>query len=119
MHEEHIVCKVRQHKYNSYKGQVGKVAPNLLNRDFSTTKPNEKWVTDVTQFNIFGTKLYLSPILDLHDQSLISWNLSDSPNYAQTVDMLEKAFSKIPDGTNLILHSDQGWHTKCMTIVND
>ena len=68
MHEEHIVCKVRQHKYNSYKGQIGKVAPNLLQRDFSTTKPNEKWVTDVTQFNLFGTKLYLSPILDLHSQ---------------------------------------------------
>lgn len=109
MHEEHIVCKVRQHKYNSYKGQIGKVAPNLLQRDFSTTKSNEKWVTDVTQFKLFGTKLYLSPILDLHDQSLISWNLSESPNYAQTVDMLEKAFAQIPDGTNLILHSDQGW----------
>ena len=109
MHEEHIVCKVRQQKYNSYKGQIGKIAPNLLQRDFSTTKSNEKWVTDVTQFNLFGTKLYLSPILDLHDQSLISWNLSESPNYAQTVDMLEKAFAQIPDGTNLILHSDQGW----------
>ena len=109
MHEEHIVCKVRQYKYNSYKDQIGKIAPNLLQRDFSTTKSNEKWVTDVTQFNLFGTKLYLSPILDLHDQSLISWNLSESPNYAQTVDMLEKAFAQIPDGTNLILHSDQGW----------
>ena len=109
MHEEHIVCKVRQHKYNSYKGQIGKVVPNLLQRDFSTTRSNEKWVTDVTQFNLFGIKLYLSPILDLHDQSLISWSLSESPNYAQIVDMLEKAFKKIPDGTNLILHSDQGW----------
>ena len=109
MHEEHIVCKVRQHKYNSYKGKIGKTGPILLERDFSTSKSNEKWVTDVTQFNIFGTKLYLSPILDLHDQSLISWNLSDSPNYAQIVDMLEKAFAQIPDGANLILHSDQGW----------
>ena len=109
MHEEQIVCKVRQYRYNSYKEQIGKVAPNLLERDFSTTGPNEKWVTDVTQFNLFGTKLYLSPILDLHNQSLVSWNLSECPNYAQTVDMLEKAFVKIPDGTNLILHSDQGW----------
>ena len=109
MHEEHIVCKVRQHKYNSYKGKTGRIAPNLLERDFSTTKSNEKWVTDVTQFNIFGAKLYLSPILDLHDRSLISWNLSDSPNNARTVDMPEKAFAQIPDGTNLILHSDQGW----------
>ena len=109
MHEENIVCKVRQHKYNFYKGQVGKIVPNLLKRNFSTTKSNEKWVTDVTQFSLFGTKLYLSPILDLHDQSLVSWNLSASPNYAQTDDMIEKTFTKIPDGTNLILNSDQGW----------
>lgn len=109
MHEEHIVCKVRQHKYNSYKGHIGRIAQNLLGRDFSTTSSNEKWVTDVTQFNLFGKKLYLSPILDLHDQSLVSWNLSESPNYAQIEDMLEKAFCKIPDGTNLILHSDQDW----------
>ena len=109
MHEEHIVCKVRRRRYNSYKGQVGKVAPNLLKRDFTATAPNQKWVTDVTQFNILGTKLYLSPILDLYDESLISWNISDSPNFAQTTDMLDKAFAKIPDNTNLIFHSDQGW----------
>lgn len=109
MHEERIVCKVRQHKYNSYKGHVGKIAPNLLRRDFSAAGPNEKWVTDVTQFSLFGTRLYLSPVLDLYDQSLVSWSISDRPNYAQTVDMLEKAFAQIPDGTNLILHSDQGW----------
>ena len=109
MHEENLVCKVRMHKYNSYKGTVGKIAPNLLQRNFKANKPNEKWVTDVTQFNLFGTKLYLSPILDLYDESLISWNLSESPNYAQTTDMLDKAFEMIPDGTNLILHSDQGW----------
>ena len=106
MREEHIVCKVRRRRYNSYKGHAGRAAPNLLGRDFM---PNEKWGTDVTQFNLFGTKLCLSPILDLYGQSLISWNLSDRPDYAQTVDMLEKAFAKIPDGTNLILHSDQGW----------
>ena len=109
MREERIACKVRQHKYNSYKGQVGRIAQNLLRRDFSTTGSNQKWATDVIQFNLFGRKLYLSAILDLHDQSLVSWNLSESPNYAQVVDMLEKAFCKIPDGTNLILHSDQGW----------
>ncbi|MGN0739132.1 MAG: IS3 family transposase [Treponema sp.] len=117
MHEEHIVCQVRLHRYNSYKGQVGKIAKNLLlagpehkkKRNFSTTKSNQVWVTDVTQFNIMGRKLYLSPILDLHDKSLVSWNLSESANYAQIADMLDKAFEKIPDNTNLILHSDQGW----------
>ena len=49
----------------SYKGEVGKIAPNLLNRDFHAEKPNQKWVTDVTEFSLFGEKLYLSPILDL------------------------------------------------------
>jgi len=96
-------------KYKSYKGQVGAIAPNLLNRDFSASAPNRKWVTDVTEFSIFGKKLYLSPILDLYNGEIISYNLSDSPNFAQTVDMLQTAFDKIPDNTNLILHSDQGW----------
>ena len=61
MNEEKIKCRVRIKKYHSYKGEVGKVAPNLLERNFSTTAPNEKWVTDVTEFSLFGQKLYLSP----------------------------------------------------------
>ena len=56
MNEEKIKCQVRIKKYHSYKGEVGKVAPNLLERDFSTTAPNEKWATDVTEFSIFGQK---------------------------------------------------------------
>jgi len=104
-----LVCRVRIKKYKSYKGDVGKIAPNLLNRDFSASRPNEKWATDVTEFALFGEKLYLSPIIDLYNGEIISYNLSRRPNFAQTTDMLEKAFAKIPDGTNLILHSDQGW----------
>ena len=61
-----LVCLVRMKKYRSYKGEVGKTAPNLLNRDFHAERPNQKWVTDVTEFSLFGQKLYLSPILDLH-----------------------------------------------------
>lgn len=109
MKEENIVCKVRIKKYKSYKGEIGKIAPNLLERNFKADKPNQKWVTDVTQFSLFGQKLYLSPILDLYNNEIVSYNVSSSPNFAQTSDMLEKAFKKISDGTNLILHSDQGW----------
>ncbi len=65
MKELGLVCRVRMKKYRSYKGEVGKIAPNLLNRDFRAEKPNRKWVTDVTEFSLFGEKLYLSPILDL------------------------------------------------------
>ena len=104
-----LVCQVRIKKYKSYKGDVGRIAPNVLNRDFSAKKPNEKWVTDITEFSLFGEKLYLSPILDLFNGEIISYNLSRSPNFAQTLDMLEKAFAKIPDDSKLILHSDQGW----------
>ena len=104
-----IFCRVRMHKYNSYKGDVGRIAPNLLERDFKADKPNQKWVTDVTEFALFGIKLYLSPIIDLYNGEVISYNLSRHPNLAQTTDMLEKAFTKISDNTNLILHSDQGW----------
>ena len=65
MKELGLVCRVRTKKYRSYKGEVGKIAPNLLNRDFHADRPNQKWVTDVTEFSLFGEKLYLSPILDL------------------------------------------------------
>ena len=109
MKELGLVCRVRMKKYRSYKGEVGKIAPNLLNRDFHTDKPNQKWVTDVTEFSLFGEKLYLSPILDLHSSDLVSYTLSDRPVLNMVTTMLEKAFEKIPDGTNLILHSDQGW----------
>lgn len=104
-----LVCCVRIKKYHSYKGEVGKIAPNLLNRDFYAQKPNEKWVTDVTEFSLFGQKLYLSPILDLHDSYLVSYAISDRPVLNIVTTMLDNAFETIPDGTDLILHSDQGW----------
>ena len=104
-----LICRVRMKKYRSYKGNVGKIAPNLLNRDFHADKPNQKWVTDVTEFSLFGTKLYLSPILDLHSSDLVSYTISDRPVLSMVTTMLDKAFAKIPAGTNLILHSDQGW----------
>ena len=104
-----LSSKVRVKKYRSYKGEVGKIAPNLLNRDFRAEKPNQKWVTDVTEFSLFGEKLYLSPILDLCSSDLVSYTISDHPVLSMVTTMLDKAFEKIPDGTGLILHSDQGW----------
>ncbi|MUT97467.1 MAG: IS3 family transposase [Subdoligranulum sp.] len=108
MKELGLVCRVRMKKYRSYKGEVGKIAPNLLNRDFRAEKPNQKWVTDVTEFSLFG-ELYLSPILDLCSSDLVSYTISDRPVLSMVTTMLDKAFEKIPDGTGLILHSDQGW----------
>ena len=105
-----LVCHVRMKKYRSYKGEVGKIAPNLLQRNFHADRPNQKWVTDVTEFSLFGQKLYLSPILDLCSSDLVSYTISDRPVLSMVTSMLDKAFEQIPDDTNLILHSDQGWH---------
>ena len=100
---------IRIKKYKSYKGEQGKIAPNILQRNFKATRPNEKWATDVTEFNVSGNKLYLSPIIDLFNGEIISYELSERPNFAQIVTMLKKSFKKLPNTTDLILHSDQGW----------
>jgi transposase InsO family protein len=104
-----IACQVRMKKYRSYKGEAGKAAPNLLERNFEAVMPNQKWVTDVTEFRLFGKKLYLSPILDLYSRDIVSYTISENPSLYMTIDMLTEAFAKIPDNTQLILHSDQGW----------
>lgn len=100
---------IRIKKYKSYRGEQGKTAPNILQRNFKADAPNKKWATDVTEFNVSGSKLYLSPIIDLFNGEIISYQLSDRPNFEQITNMLKKSFRKIPDNTNLILHSDQGW----------
>ena len=108
MKELGLVCCVRMKKYRSYKGEVGKIAPNLLNRDFHAEKPNQKWVTDVTEFSLFGEKLYLSPILDLHSSDLVSYRISDRPVLNIVTSMLDKAFEKISDCTGLKLSGQYG-----------
>lgn len=104
-----LYCMVRAKKCLSYKGDVGNVAPNLLNRNFQTDKQNEKWVADVTEFSLFGQKLYLSTILDLYNSEIVSYTLSPSPRMSMVMNMLDDAISKLPKEHTLILHSDQGW----------
>ena len=115
-----LVCHVRERrKYNSYKGEVGGVAPNLLERHFKTNEPNRKWVTDITEFKVNDQKLYLSPIIDLFNGEVVSYNLSRHPNFKQVTDMLEGAFRKLPDKVDdLILHSDQGWQYQMKLYQN-
>jgi len=104
-----LFCRVRMKKYNSFRGEVGKIAPNILERNFEASKPNQKWVTDITEFSLFGQKLYLSPILDLCSRDIVSYAIGKRPCFSLVTDMLTQAFEKIPDGSNLIFHSDQGW----------
>lgn len=105
-----LICKVRMKKYRSYKGEIGRIAPNILERDFKASKPNQKWATDVTEFSLFGTKSYLSPIIDMYNGEIVSYNITYRPTLDLVMDMVDCAFETIPNNTNLILHSDQGWH---------
>ena len=110
-------------KYRSYKGDMNGTVKNQLltkvvdeqkhktyyERNFETTKCNEKWSTDVSEFHIAAGKLYLSPIIDLHNREIISYSISKSPNFNQTKEMLNIAFEKYPKLEDLIFQSDQGW----------
>jgi transposase InsO family protein len=109
MKEEGLTSLVRMKKYRSYRGEVGRIAPHLLQRDFHADLPNQKWVTDLTEFSLFGEKLYLSPILDLYNAEIISYTLSSRPALDPVLTMLRTALTLIPENLNLILHSDQGW----------
>ena len=110
MNEMGLKCLVRMKKYRSYKGNVGKTAPNVLNRDFSAEKMNQKWVTDVTEFHLFGEKRYLSPVLDLCNGEIIAYTLMKRPVYKLVGDMLDQAILRLQPGDQVTLHSDQGWH---------
>lgn len=109
MQTMNLKCMIRKVRYRSYKGDVGKIAPNIINRDFVASAPNQKWSTDVTQINIGNTKLFLSPILDMFNGEIISYNISRTPNLEQVFDMLDNAFAKYDNLEGLIIHSDQGW----------
>lgn len=100
---------IRVKKFKAYKGELGRIAPNLIKQDFLSEVPCRKWATDVTEFKVKNKKLYLSPIIEMFNGEIISYNLSESPNFKQVTDMLKDAFKKIKGENNLILHSDQGW----------
>ena len=104
-------------KYHSYKGDNGESKENLLLqisnnkqiRNFNPTHSNEIWTTDVSEFKYPGGKLYLSPIFDMYDQSIISYDISINPDFNQTKRMIDSAFKQYPNLEGLIFHSDQGW----------
>lgn len=113
-----LKSRIRVKKYRSYKGEQGNIAPNVLNRAFKTGKPNQKWATDVTEFNVSGKKLYLSPVIDLYNQEIISYELSQRPDFKSVMIMLDKALKKLPSTQPLLLHSDQGWQYQMKQYQN-
>jgi putative transposase len=110
MRELGLICRVRRRRrYNSFKGEAGQIAPNLLDRDFDADEPNQKWVTDVTEFHIGQDKIYLSPVMDLFDRSIIAHAWATSPALQLTNTSLEEALSTLRAGEKPIVHSDQGF----------
>ena len=104
-----LKARRRRQKYHSYRGELGRVAPNVLNRDFTACAPDKKWATDVTQVKIKDKWLYLSPIMDMFNGEIVSFEISCSPDLKMVLKMLDKAFRKRKNLDSLILHSDQGW----------
>lgn len=100
----------RVKRYKSYKGEVDTIAPNVLKRNFTASKPNQKWVTDVTEFKVGQDKLYFSPVKDLFNGEIIAYSFHTRPMFELVTSMLKKALKKLGQDEKPLLHSDQGWH---------
>jgi putative transposase len=100
---------VRPKRYKAFEGAVAETAPNHLQRDFQADQPNEKWVTDVTEFKVNNRKLYLSPVMDLYNREIVSYEIAERPLPTMIESMLTKAFDRLGPSERPMLHSDQGW----------
>lgn len=107
-----LTAVIRRRKKRYVKSTPQITAENILNRKFTANKPNEKQLTDVTEFKLTnGSKAYLSAILDLGDNSIVSYVLSNSNNNKLVFDTLDKAIESNPTATPLF-HSDRGFQLK-------
>ena len=93
-------------------GMSDEQVPNVLERDFCATAPNQKWATDVTEFNVHGNKLYLSACMDLYNGEIVAHKMARRPVYELVASTLQEALSRTECTAGLIVHSDQGWHYK-------
>ena len=120
MNELHLYCPARRkHKpYCKYGDSAGTFEPNILQRQFSALQPLQKWTTDITEFKAFGKKLYLSVILDMYNGEIINYTLTESASLASVQQLISQAITILPQGTNLLFHSDRGWHYQQHCIKN-
>ena len=109
MSEMGMKSRVRPKKFRSYKGELGQTASNSLNREFTASQANQKWVTDVTEFSVAEKKLYLFPVMDLYNGEIVAYETSHRPDFSLMMNMLKKAARKCRGIDGPILHSDQGW----------
>lgn len=104
-----LKSSVRPKKYRAFRGESSDAAPNKLQRDFRAAQPNQRWVTDVTEFKIAGERLYLSPVLDLYNGEIVAYDIARRPLQAMISSMLDNAFLRLRKEDRPLLHSDQGW----------
>lgn len=104
-----VICK-RRRKYNSYQGEISPSVPNRIERNFQADKPNQKWLTDITEFALPAGKVYLSVLVDCFDGLLPSWTISTTPDSKLVNTMLDHAISHLPEGAHPLIHSDRGCH---------
>jgi putative transposase len=109
MQTQGLKSLVRPKKYRSYRGEAHVAVPNVLQRQFQAEHPNQKWVTDVTEFNVRGDRLYLSPVMDLYNGEIVAYHTDKRPHYPLVGNMLQKALAKLSGSEAPLLHSDQGW----------
>ena len=111
MQEDGLTVYLRKRKtYSSYQGEISPAVPNLLERNFHSSEPNQKWLTDITEFAIPAGKVYLSPILDCFDGLPVSWTIGTSPNAELANTMLDRAIQTLKSDEKPIVHSDRGAH---------
>ena len=106
-----VAATSKRRRYGSYLGEISPAPENVLNRDFSASAPNEKWLTDITEFQIPAGKVYLSPMIDCFDGMVVSWSIGTRPNAELVNTMLDAAVEKITaSGDRPVVHSDRGGH---------
>jgi len=106
-----VVPKPRKRRYASYLGEISPAPENLINRNFQAAVPNEKWLTDITEFQIPAGKVYLSPIIDCFDGMVVSWTIGTSPDAELVNTMLDAAIETVAETTDRpVVHSDRGGH---------
>ncbi len=110
MSEEKLIARSTDKKYSSYRGELSIAPENVVNRDFTADRPNEKWLTDITEFGIPAGKVYLSPVIDCYDGMPVAWSIGTSPSFALVSNMLKGALGTLHYGEKPIIHSDRGWH---------
>ena len=90
-----VVAKPKRRRYGSYLGEISPAPENLVNRDFTAVAPNEKWLTDITEFQIPAGKVYLSPMIDCFDGKVISWSIGTRPDAGLVNTMLDAAVETV------------------------